>query len=480
VEPRKREPFVWEIPVGFVDGMRVPGVVFSADELFAKTLEDGAAVQVANVATLPGIVGASLAMPDVHRGYGFPVGGVAATDVAAGGVISPGGVGFDIGCGVRLVRSDLAWDELRPRLRQLTLALARRIPRGTGRQGLLPLDRGGLDAVLREGVRFPLARGLGFHEDATACEDAGTLPGARPELVSERARERGAPQLGSLGGGNHFLEVQVVEEIRDQAGAEAMGIFAGQVCVMLHTGSRGLGHQVCTDYVREFDRSMPATGIRVPDRQLGCLPVGHEAAQRYLGAMAAAGNFALANRQVLTDGLRGTFAEVLGRSARELGLRVVYDVSHNLAKLEEHQVAGATRMLCVHRKGATRALGPGHPSLPEPYRAIGQPVTIPGSMGSGSYLLVGAAGSEARSFGSTCHGAGRAMSRTRSKKVMSGRDLQRQLEREGIVVAASNVKLLGEEAPHAYKDPSVVVETCERVGLSRVVARLRPAGVVKG
>jgi tRNA-splicing ligase RtcB (3'-phosphate/5'-hydroxy nucleic acid ligase) len=480
VEPRKREPFVWEIPVGFVDGMRVPGVVFSADELFAKTLEDGAAIQVANVATLPGIVGASLAMPDVHRGYGFPVGGVAATDVAAGGVISPGGVGFDIGCGVRLVRSDLAWEDLRPRLRQLTLALARRIPRGTGRQGLLPLDRGDLDAVLREGAPFPLAQGLGFQEDAAACEDGGTLPGARPELVSERARERGAPQLGSLGGGNHFLEVQVVEEIRDQAGAEAMGIFGGQVCVMLHTGSRGLGHQVCTDHVREFDQRMPATGIRVPDRQLGCLPVGHEAAQRYLGAMAAAGNFALANRQVLTDGLRGTFAEVFGRSARELGLRVVYDVSHNLAKLEEHQVDGTTRMLCVHRKGATRALGPGHPSLPGPYRATGQPVTIPGSMGSGSYLLVGAAGSEARSFGSTCHGAGRAMSRTRSKKVMSGRDLQRQLEREGIVVAASNVKLLGEEAPHAYKDPSVVVETCERVGLSRVVARLRPAGVVKG
>ncbi|HEX8928114.1 MAG TPA: RtcB family protein, partial [Actinomycetota bacterium] len=446
MEPRKREPFVWEIPVGFVDGMRVPGVVFSADELFAKTLEDGAATQVANVATLPGIVGASLAMPDVHRGYGFPVGGVAATDVAAGGVVSPGGVGFDIGCGVRLVRSDLAWEELRPRLRQLTLALARRIPRGTGRQGLLPLDRGNLDAVLREGVRFPLAQGLGFQEDAAACEDGGTIPDADPAQVSDRAYQRGAPQLGSLGGGNHFLEVQVVDQVRDGEAAAAMGLEAGQVCVMLHTGSRGIGHQTCTDHLKVIDRLAPALGIRVPDRQLACVPVERPEAAAYLGAMRAAGNFALANRHVLADGVRKAFAEVLGRPVAGLGMDLVYDVSHNLAKLEEHEVGGRRRTLCVHRKGATRALGPGHPELPDRYRRVGQPVINPGSMGTFSYVLAGDRRAEARSFASTCHGAGRSMSRTRAKKLMSGPDLRRQLEGEGLVLAASNWKLLSEEA----------------------------------
>jgi tRNA-splicing ligase RtcB (3'-phosphate/5'-hydroxy nucleic acid ligase) len=480
VEPRKREPYVWEIPVGWVGGMRVPGVVFASDELFDKALEDRAADQVANVATLPGIVTASYAMPDVHWGYGFPVGGVAATDADAGGVVSPGGVGFDIGCGVRLVRSDLRWEELRPLLARLVVTLGRRIPRGTGGRGLLPLDRAGLDGVLRHGVAWPLSRGVGWDEDAEACEDGGALPGAAPAEVSERARERGAPQLGSLGGGNHFLEVQVVEEIRDRRAADAMGLFPGQVCVMLHSGSRGMGHQVCTDHLRGIDRLMPALGIRVPDRQLACLPLEHPAARAYLGAMAAAGNFALANRHVLVDGVRAVFAEVLGRPARELGLRLVYDVAHNLAKLEEHQVDGHARRLCVHRKGATRAFGPGHAGLPARYRDVGQPVLVPGSMGSGSFVLVGDTRAATRSFASTCHGAGRAMSRTRSKKLQRGSDLRAQLEREGVVVDAANVKLLGEEAPHAYKDPSLVVETCEGAGLSRVVARMRPAGVVKG
>jgi tRNA-splicing ligase RtcB (3'-phosphate/5'-hydroxy nucleic acid ligase) len=480
VEPRKREPYVWEIPIGWVEGMRVPGIVFASDEMFDKALHDHAADQVANVATLPGIVGASYAMPDVHWGYGFPVGGVAATDVDAGGVVSPGGVGFDIGCGVRLVRSDLRWEELRPRLAELVRTLGRRIPRGTGGSGLLPLDRAGIERVLRDGVDYPLARGVGWAEDAEACEDAGTLPGAAPGHVSERARERGAAQLGSLGGGNHFLEVQVVDEIRDRRAADAMGLFDGQVCVMLHTGSRGMGHQVCTDHLRGIDQLMPTLGIRVPDRQLACLPLEHEAAKAYLGAMAAAGNFALANRHVLTDGLRRVFAEVLGRPARQLGMQLVYDVAHNLAKLEEHQVDGRTRRLCVHRKGATRAFGPGHPSLPARYRDVGQPVLVPGSMGSGSFVLVGDERSGLRSFASTCHGAGRAMSRTRSKKLQSGRDLRAQLQREGVVVDAANVKLLGEEAPRAYKDPAAVVETCEGAGLSRVVARMRPAGVVKG
>jgi tRNA-splicing ligase RtcB (3'-phosphate/5'-hydroxy nucleic acid ligase) len=481
MEPRRLEPFVWEVPVGTVGGMRVPGIVYASDELFRRARTDWAVEQVANVATLPGIVTAAYAMPDIHWGYGFPIGGVAATDVAAGGVVSPGGVGFDIGCGVRLLRSDLRWEpDVRPRVGPLVQALARHIPRGTGGGGLLPQDRRGLDRVLAEGVRAPLAQGVGWEEDATACEDGGVLADAEPAQVSERARERGARQLGSLGGGNHFVEVQVVDQVRDRAAAAAMGLFDGQVCVMLHSGSRGIGHQTCTDHLRVIDRLMPQLGIAVPDRQLACVPVEHRAARAYLGAMRAAGNFALANRHVMADGVRTVFAEVFGRPARELGLDLVYDVSHNLAKLEPHQVDGGRRLLCVHRKGATRAFGPGHPDLPGRYRQVGQPVINPGSMGSPSYVLVGDARAEGRSFASTCHGAGRAMSRTRAKKLMSGPDLRRQLEAEGVVVAVQNAKLLSEEAPYAYKDATTVVETCEGAGLSRVVARLRPVGVLKG
>ncbi|HEV2870764.1 MAG TPA: RtcB family protein [Actinomycetota bacterium] len=480
-EPRRLEPSVWEIPVGYVSGMRVPGVVYANDELFAKAVEDRAVEQVANVATLPGIVRASYAMPDIHWGYGFPIGGVAATDVADGGVVSPGGVGFDIGCGVRLLRSDLDWDpDVRDRIGELVHTLARRIPRGPGGAGLLPLDRAGVDRVLVEGVRHPLARGVGVEEDAAACEDGGTVPGADPAKVSERAYQRGAPQLGSLGGGNHFLEVQVVDQVRDAEAAAAMGLEAGQVCLMLHTGSRGIGHQACTDHLKVIDRLAPALGIRVPDRQLSCVPVERPEAAAYLGAMRAAANFALANRHVLADGARRAFAEVLGRPVADLGMDLVYDVSHNLAKLEEHEVGGRLRTLCVHRKGATRALGPGHPELPDRYRRVGQPVINPGSMGTFSYVLAGDRRAEARSFASTCHGAGRSMSRTRARKLMSGPDLRRQLEAEGVVLAASNWKLLSEEAPYAYKDATAVVETCEQVGLSRVVARLRPAGVLKG
>ena len=481
LEPRRLEPSVWEVPVGYVEGMRVPGVVYASEPLFQHALADRAVEQVANVATLPGIVRAAYAMPDIHWGYGFPIGGVAATDVAAGGVISPGGVGFDIGCGVRLLRSDLDWErDLRGRIKELVAALARRIPRGTGGSGLLPLDREDLDRVLREGVRVPLARGVGVEADAAACEDGGTLAGADPAEVSDRAYQRGARQLGSLGGGNHFLEVQVVDQVRDQRAAAAMGLEAGQVCVMLHTGSRGVGHQTCTDHLRVIDRLAPALGIRVPDRQLACLPVERAEARAYLGAMAAAGNYALANRHVLADGVRRAFAEVLGRPVAALGMELVYDVAHNLARLEEHQVDGRPRTVCVHRKGATRALGPGHPELPERYRAVGQPVVNPGSMGAVSYVLCGQEGAAARAFGSTCHGAGRAMSRTRAKKQMSGPDLRRKLEAEGLVLAAANWKLLSEEAPYAYKDATEVAETCEQVGLSRVVARLRPAGVLKG
>jgi tRNA-splicing ligase RtcB len=480
-EPRKLAPFTWEIPVGWVDGMRVPGVVYASDELFSRAVSDRAVDQVANVATLPGIVGASYAMPDIHWGYGFPIGGVAATDVDEGGVVSPGGVGYDIGCGVRLLRSDLRWEpDVRGRIAELVRTLSRGIPRGTGGKGLLPLSGDEIDRVLVEGVHFPISRGVGTEEDAAGCEDGGRLAGAMPEHVSERARERGRGQLGSLGGGNHFLEVQVVDQVRDKRAAEALGLFQGQVCVMLHSGSRGIGHQACTDHLRTIERLMPETGVRVPDRQLACLPVRHEAARAYLGAMAATGNFAVANRHVMADTVRAAFAEVLRRPVGELGMRLVYDVAHNLAKLEDHEVDGRRRLLCVHRKGATRAFGPGHPSLPERYREVGQPVINPGSMGTWSYVLVGDARAERRSFASTCHGAGRAMSRTKAKKVMSGSELRRQLEREGVVLAVQDWKLLSEEAPYAYKDATEVVETCEGAGLSRVVARLRPAGVLKG
>lgn len=473
-------PYTWEISVGAVPGMRVPGRVFASEHLFEAAIDDHSVEQVANVATLPGIVGYSYAMPDIHWGYGFPIGGVAATDPEADGVISPGGVGFDIGCGVRLLRSDLSWTEVKPRARELVDQLGRDIPRGIGGKGLIRLDRSELDKIAREGVRFALSVGIGWDEDAEFCEDRGTLPNGRPEFLSERAILRGSPQLGSLGAGNHFLEVQVVDEIREPVAASVMGLFEGQVCIMIHTGSRGLGHQTCTDHLRVLDRLMPEFDIYVPDRQLACVPIHHELADRYFGAMDAAGNFARVNRHFLADAARRSFEKVLGRSARDMGMSLVYDVAHNLAKFEKYEVAGAIKELCVHRKGATRAFGPGHPYLPEAYRAIGQPVFVPGSMGTPSFVLVGTAEAKDRSFYSTCHGAGRRMSRTQAKKKMSGPEVKRTLEEQGILLARSHWRLLSEEAPYAYKDPTEVVESCEGAGLSKVVARLRPVGVIKG
>ena len=475
------EPFVWRVPEGTVPGMRVPGIVFANEEMATKAVEDRAVEQVANVATLPGIVTASYAMPDIHWGYGFPIGGVAATDPERDGVVSPGGVGFDIACGVRLLRSDLEWErDASERIDRLVHTLGQRVPRGIGTKGRMRLTREDVVRVLREGVRFPLSRGVGSEEDAEHCEDGGVLEDARPEHVSDKAIERGAPQLGSLGAGNHFLEVQVVEEVVDDRAAAAMGLFPGQVCVMLHSGSRGLGHQTCTDYLGEVDALMGSLGIEVPDRQLACAPLGHDVAERYLGAMFAAANFARANRHLLTDAVREAFEGVFGRSARDLGLFLVYDVAHNLAKMEEHDVDGQRRTLCVHRKGATRSFGPGHPEVPSRYRDVGQPVIIPGSMGTASYVLVGTEEAGPRSFASTCHGAGRAMSRTKAKKVMTAAELRNSLEERGITVAASQWRLLAEEAPYAYKDVSQVVDACEGAGLSRKVARLRPVGVVKG
>ncbi len=480
MEPERLEPYVWRIDPDTVPGMRVPGIVYASEALLRKAVDDRAVLQVANVATLPGIVRASYAMPDIHWGYGFPIGGVAATAVEDG-VVSPGGVGFDIACGVRLIRSDLVWEtDVKPRISDLVHRLGREVPRGVGTKGRMRLSRSEVEKVLREGVRFPLSRGIGSERDAEFCEDGGVLEGARPEYVSDKAVERGAPQLGSLGAGNHFLEVQVVERVFDERAANVMGLFEGQVCVMLHTGSRGMGHQVCTDHLKTIDRVMHQLGIEVPDRQLACVPLAHEAADRYLGAMQAAANFARANRHVLADGVREAFQAVFERSARDLGLDLVYDVAHNLAKIEDHEIEGRAVPLCVHRKGATRAFGPGHPEIPVGYRDIGQPVIIPGSMGTASYVLVGTAASALRAFSSTCHGAGRAMSRTHAKKLSSGPEVARGLEEQGITLAASHWGLLAEEAPYAYKDVAEVVDVCDGAGLSRKVARLRPVGVVKG
>jgi len=481
MQPELVGPCEWRIRPESFPGMRVPGIVFATEELMERAIEDRAIQQVANVATLPGIVKASFAMPDIHWGYGFPIGGVAAMDPAADGVVSPGGVGFDIACGVRLLRSDLEWQtDVRPKIRELVRALGRRVPRGTGTGGRLKLHGSEIEDVLRDGARYPLGQDIGWEEDVELCEDGGVMASAKPEFVSNRARERGGGQLGSLGAGNHFLEVQVVEEIYDEEAAQTMRLIPGQACVMLHSGSRGLGHQVCTDHLKAVDAVSRKLGTLVPDRQLASVPLGHELADRYLGAMAAAANFARANRHVLAHAVRESFASVFGSSSHDLGMSMVYDVSHNLAKFEEYDVDGRVRKLCVHRKGATRALGPGHPELPSRYRPVGQPVLIPGSMGSGSYVLVGTAEAAEKSMSSTCHGAGRAMSRTQAKKMMSGQRLVAQLEGEGIVVAASQPKLLAEEAPYAYKDVSQVVKACEGAGLSRTVARLRPVGVVKG
>jgi tRNA-splicing ligase RtcB (3'-phosphate/5'-hydroxy nucleic acid ligase) len=471
------EPDIWEIPVA--DGMRVPGRVFASEALITKASEDRALDQVANVAHLPGIVGHSYAMPDIHWGYGFPIGGVCATDVDAGGVISPGGVGFDISCGVRLLRSELTLAEARPHLEELMRELSR-IPRGVGGKGLMPLSEAEMRQVLTDGVGFPLSKGVGWPEDVEVCEDHGRLDEADADAVSDRAIERGASQLGSIGAGNHFLEVQHVDEILHPQAAESFGLREGQIVVLIHCGSRGVGHQVCTDEVRTMDRAMRSYGIEVPDRQLACVPVSSPEGQRYMVAMAAAANYGRANRHVITDGVREAIARVFGASARDLGLSVVYDVSHNLAKIEQYRVGGRDRTLCVHRKGATRAFGPGHPELPERYRDVGQPVLVPGSMGTASYVLVGTAEGRDQAWWSTCHGAGRMMSRKAATKRMHGRDLRRQLAQQGILVSSKEMKLLAEEAPYAYKDVSEVVDVCERVGLSKKVARTRPLAVVKG
>jgi tRNA-splicing ligase RtcB (3'-phosphate/5'-hydroxy nucleic acid ligase) len=466
-------PVRWRIEMR--GDMRVPGIVFASAQLLPDISADRSLQQVANVATLPGVVEASYAMPDVHWGYGFPIGGVAATDVEDGGVVSPGGVGFDISCGVRLLLAPLVRGELSDRLGPLMDALAARTPRGMGPGGVWRLESPAqLVKILEGGSRYAVAQGHGVEADLERCEDHGSIAGADPAAVSERARARGLRQVGSLGSGNHFLEVQAVDEIFDEAAARALGLHPGRVCVMIHCGSRGLGHQICSDHVRTMLEAMPRYGITVPDKQLACAPVRSPEGRAYLGAMAAAANYGRANRQLLSEAARDAFADTVGTR----DLQLLYDVSHNLAKLETHPIDGRARQLCVHRKGATLALPPGHDDLPGDLRATGQPVLVPGSMGTASYVLVGVQGGAA--FHSTCHGAGRVMSRHAAVRRITGTALRAELEEAGIAVRGASPRGLAEEAPFAYKDVDEVVSTCERAGLGRRVARLVPLGVVKG
>jgi len=455
-------------------GMRVPGIVYASRELIPDLARDHSLEQVANVAALPGIVTASYAMPDLHLGYGFPIGGVAATDPAAGGVVSPGGVGFDISCGVRLLAASLGREEVMPVLGTVMDQLAAAVPRGVGRGGIWRLSGPGqLADVLAGGARDALKHGYGTDRDLARCEDEGAVAGADPGQVSTRAVDRGLRQVGSLGSGNHFLEVQAVDEVYDPATAQRFGLAPGQVCVMIHCGSRGLGHQICGDHVRIMEAAMPRYGITMPDRQLACAPADSPEGRGYLGAMAAAANYGRVNRHVLAHTARQIFARTAG--AR---LDLVYDISHNLAKMETHEVDGKPVLLCVHRKGATRALPPGHPDLPADLRETGQPVLIPGSMGTFSYVLAGIEGGGA--FYSTCHGAGRVMSRHQALRTVSGPELRQRLEAAGIAVRGASARGLAEETPEAYKDVNAVVEAAEGGGLCRKIARLVPLGVVKG
>jgi len=457
-------------------GMRTDVVVYASEALLDQIRKDLSLEQAMNVAALPGIVGPSLAMPDIHQGYGFPIGGVAATDWETG-VVSPGVVGFDINCGVRLVRTSLPADDVRPRLRDLVNQVFRDVPCGTGGEGPVRINKPQLDRILRDGAAWMVENGYGTPRDAEFTEERGRLGDADPGAVSERAKERGRPQLGTLGSGNHFLEIQRVQRVFDAEAARAMGIEEGQAVVLIHCGSRGLGHQVCTDYLAQMGAAMKRHQIEVPDRQLACVPIHSPEGRVYLGAMRAAANFAWANRQAIQHLLRGSFERIFGGGVH---LELVYDVCYNIAKRERHRVEGAARDVLVHRKGATRAFPPGNRDLPQAYRETGQPVLIPGSMGTASWILAGAEAAMEQTFGSVCHGAGRLMSRTAARKGRDARDVQRRLEEQGVLVRSESRDGILEEVPEAYKNVDEVIEVVHRAGLARKVARLRPMGVIKG
>lgn len=472
--------YCWEIPVSYKQGMRVPGRIFCDEKNLPKIQADKSLEQVANVAFLPGIVKYSMAMPDIHWGYGFPIGGVAATNPEEGGVISPGGVGYDINCGVRLLRTNLKEADVKPRIRELVGQLFNHIPCGVGQSGEIKLSRKEMRKMIREGSRWVIDRGYGSMEDLECTESNGYLEGADPDAVSERAYERGMDQLGTLGSGNHFLEIQVVDQIFEPAIVNHFGIEAGQITVMIHSGSRGFGYQVCEDSLGNTRQALGKYHITVPDVQLACAPVHSPEGKQYLAAMRCAANFAWANRQCLMALTRKVFEQFFRKSPGDLGMDLVYDVAHNIAKLERHKMDGKEKMLCVHRKGATRAFSPGHPELPERYLDTGQPVIIPGDMGRNSYLLAGTEQVMNETFGTCCHGAGRAMSRTAALKAARGHSIRKELEDRGIIVMARGEKGIAEEQPAAYKDVNEVVEIVACSGLARKIARMRPLGVIKG
>ncbi|MFC1920342.1 RtcB family protein [Chloroflexota bacterium] len=477
---KKIDDYRWEIPASYKTGMNVPGLIYASEGMLGKIWEDRAFEQVVNVAFLPGIVGYSLAMPDIHWGYGFAIGGVAATRLQDG-VVSPGGVGFDINCGVRVLRTNLNEAEVRPEIEKIVAELYDNVPSGVGSTGKLRVTEKELEEVIIKGSRWAAEKGFGDSADITVTEDSGCIKGANPDKISKKAKQRGLPQLGTLGSGNHFLEVAVVDEIYDKNAAKAMGINeVKQVLVMIHTGSRGFGHQICTDYVASLGQAVKKYGINLPDRQLACAPVQSPEGKDYLAAMAGAANYAWTNRQTITHWTRESFIKVLGKSRKEIGLEQIYDVAHNIAKIEQHTVNGKKQALCVHRKGATRAFPAGHPDVPSVYRDIGQPVLIPGDMGRYSYLAIGTETAMKETFGSTCHGAGRLQSRSAAKRGQRGSDIAQTLAARGITVKARSMSSLAEEAPEAYKDVSEVVNVTHMAGISLKVVKLIPMGVVKG
>jgi len=470
------DAYRWRIPRGERPGMKSDVIVYATEGLLAQIRHDLSLEQAINVAMLPGIVGPSLAMPDIHQGYGFPIGGVAATDWN-NGVVSPGGVGFDINCGVRSIATSLTQADVRQKLQEIVNQAFRDVPCGTGSEGSFKITEKQLDQVLVEGARWAVENGFGCERDLEFCEANGCLPEADPDAVSERAKERGRPQLGTLGSGNHFLEIQYVEEIHDHTAAQAMGLTEDQVVVLIHCGSRGLGHQVCADYLAKMGPAMKKYGISLPDRQLACVPIQSEEGQSYLAAMRASANFAWANRQAILHLVRGAFQKVFGKGVR---MDLVYDVCHNIAKRETHIVEGRKVDVLVHRKGATRAFPPGHREIPRAYREIGQPVLIPGSMGTASWILAGAEGAMKEAFGSVCHGAGRVLSRTAARKGHDARQVAKRLADRGILVRSESREGIIEEIPEAYKNVDEVIEVVHQAGLARKVARLRPMGVIKG
>lgn len=486
----KVEDYVYRIPRTYRDDMNAEGILIASESMLEAIKSDDACEQIVNVSTLPGLFGPSMAMPDIHWGYGFPIGGVAATLVEEGGVVSPGGVGFDINCGVRLLVSDLRSEDVRPKRRDLADRMFENVPSGVGSKAKIRVDHRQLDEILSRGAEWAVEEGYGREEDLLHIEEEGNIPGADPSQVSDKAKKRGLPQVGSLGAGNHFLEIQEVAEIYDERSAKAMGIEeTGQVTVMIHTGSRGFGYQVCQDHVNQLSKGFRKDGkifrsdkwgFSIPDRQLVAAPVDSPEARSYLGAMRGAANYAWTNRQLITHWVRRSFGDVLGDEISEDDLGIVYDVAHNMAKVEDHDIDGKRRRLCVHRKGATRAFGPGNPEIPSDYQEVGQPVLIPGDMGTASYLLAGTKRAEEFTFGSTCHGAGRMMSRSKAKKRFGSKEISSSMEKKGIYLRAKSEKVVREEAPGAYKNIDQVIEAASGSGISKKVAKMIPIAVVKG